>query len=95
MSAREIYLVGSVPLATSAEVFTVASEKFGTLINQIPDGEVGNRIDWITHLEAIFRGNPAFEPSEEIFGVHAGSTKRVRYRLKPGVRASDVRFENL
>jgi len=95
MSSREIYLVGSVPLATTADVFTVASEKFGTLINQIPDGEVGNRIDWITHLEAIFRDNPAFEPSDEIFSVHGGAAKRVRYRLRPGVRATDVRFENL
>jgi len=95
MAPREIYLVGSVPLPTSGDVFTVASEKFGGLIRQIPDGEVGERIDWITHLEAIFRSNPAFEPSDEVFSVHGGAAKRIRYRLKAGIRAADVRFEKL
>ncbi len=95
MAPREIYLVGSVPLATSAEVFTTVGQKFGPHIRQIPDGEVGERIDWITHLEAIFRDNPAFEPSDEVFGVHAGAARHVRYRLRPGVRTADVRFGEL
>ena len=95
MPTREIYLVGSVPLGSSAEVFETASAYFGTNINQIPDGEVGERGDWISHLQPIFSENPAFEPSDEVFSVHSGSAKRVRYRLKPGVKASDVRFEKL
>jgi hypothetical protein len=95
MSPREIYLVGSVPLTTAAEVFETVSGKFGTLIKQIPDGEVGERTDWISHLELLFRDNPAFERSEETFSVHSSATRRMRYRLKSGVRLSDVRFEKL
>jgi hypothetical protein len=95
MPGRGIYLVGSVPFATSAEVFEQISAAFGPRITRIPDGEVGERIDWVTHLERLFRDNPAFEPSDEVFGVHAGATKRRRYRLKAGRAAADVTFGNL
>ena len=95
MPGRGIYLVGSVPFATTAEVFEQISAAFGPRIARIPDGEVGERIDWVTHLERLFRDNPAFEPSDEVFGVHAGATKRRRYRLKAGEAAPDVTFGNL
>ena len=95
MPARGIYLVGSVPLATSAEVFERISAAFGPRVARIPDGEVGERIDWVTHLERLFRDGPAFEPSDEVFGVHAGATKRRRYRLKAGKTPADVTFGNL
>ena len=95
MAPREIYLVGSVPLPTVADVFETVAAKFGPSIKQIPDGEVGERSDWIAHLKAIFNGNPAFEPSDEVFSVHAGAGKHVRYRLRAGVQPSDVSFDDL
>lgn len=95
MPGRGIYLVGSVPFASTAEVFEKISAAFGPRIARIPDGEVGERIDWVTHLESLFRDNPAFEPSDEVFGVHAGAAKRRRYRLKAGKAPLDVTFGNL
>jgi hypothetical protein len=95
MPGRGIHLVGSVPFATSAEVFEKVSAAFGPRIARIPDGEVGERLDWITHLERLFRDDPAFEPSDEVFGVHAGATRRRRYRLKAGKAPPDVTFGNL
>ena len=53
MAGRNIYLVGSVPLSSAAEVFETVSGAFGARIKQIPDGEVGERSDWITHLETL------------------------------------------
>ena len=47
MTDRNIYLVGSVPLGSVAEVFETVSAAFGHRIRQIPDGEVGDRSDWI------------------------------------------------
>ena len=93
--ARDIYLVGSVPLPTTSAVFETMSATFGTLIKQIPDGEVGERSDWITHLEILFQNNSAFEPSDEVFSVHGSSAKRVRYRMRPGIKPSDVQFASL
>lgn len=95
MQPRNIYLVGSVPLASTAQVFETVSGAFGNRIKQIPDGEVGRRSDWITHLETLFREHPDFEPSDELFAVHAGSARRRRYRLRPGKAAADAHFGNL
>jgi len=95
MSHRGIYLVGSVPLSSAAEVFETVGGLFGSRIRRIPDGETGERSDWITHLEALFRDNPSFERSDEVFSVHATAPKRHRYRLKEGKAPQDVKFGNL
>jgi hypothetical protein len=71
------------------------SATLGRRLARIPDGETGKRQDWITWLEPVFRDNPAFEPSDEIFRVHAAATGRRRYKLRDGMTPKDVRFENL
>lgn len=94
--SHELHLVGSVPLDSASEVFTTMSKAFGKRLKYIPDGETGERLDWITWLEPIFSKHPAFEASEEKFQIHSGVQKKhTRYKLKPGVRVEDVRFENL
>jgi hypothetical protein len=96
MSARNVYLVGSVPMADTETVFETVSAALGPYLLTLPDGETGERLDWITWLEPVFRDNPAFEPSPEVFQLHAGvAPKGRRYRLRPGVSVADVRFDNL
>jgi hypothetical protein len=90
-----VHLVGSVPLANAAAVFENVSSALGPRIKRLPDGETGERSDWITWLEPAFANNPAFVKSGEYFRVHASGTGRERYMLKPGFRAEDVRFDNL
>jgi hypothetical protein len=93
--ARNIHLVGSVPMANAAQVFETVSAALGTRIKRLPDGETGRRGDWITWLEPVFAEHPAFVKSGEFFSVHASATRRERYGLKPGFSATDIRFENL
>jgi hypothetical protein len=95
MSVRNVYLVGSVPMADAATVFETVSAALGTTLLTLPDGETGERIDWITWLEPVFRDNPAFELSPETFQLHSHAAKHRRYQLKPGVSIKDVRFDNL
>lgn len=93
---HEIHLVGSVPFDSAADVFTTMSKAIGPSLRYIPDGETGGRLDWITWLEPVFSEHPAFEASDEKFQVHSGVKKKhTRYKLKPGVRLEDIRFENL
>jgi hypothetical protein len=95
MSAgRNIYLVGSVPLSSTAEVFETVAREFGTRIKRIPDGEVGSRANW-AHFESLFRDNPAFEASDEVFRVHPDAPLRRRYRLVAGQRPEAVEFRGL
>jgi hypothetical protein len=93
--ARNVYLVGSVPMASAAEVFENVSAALGPRIKRLPDGETGDRGDWITWLEPVFSANPALQKSGEFFRVHSSGTGRERYGLKPGFKAQDVRFDNL
>jgi hypothetical protein len=93
--SRHVHLVGSVPLSGAREVFTVLARELGPHLRRFPDGETGERGDWITWLEPVFAKNPAFEKSGEFFRLHASGTGRERYALKPGIRPQDVRFDNL
>jgi hypothetical protein len=93
--ARKIHLVGSVPMASAREVFETVSAALGARVKRLPDGETGERGDWITWLEPAFAQNPAFVKSGEFFRVHASGTGRERYAMKAGLRAQDVRFDNL
>src|SRR6478736_561491 len=95
MPSRNVHLVGSVPLANAHDVFVTVSAALGPRLLRIPDGETGERIDWIAHLEPVFANHPALEKSDEVFRLHPTAPGRTRYRLKPGASAADVTFENL
>jgi hypothetical protein len=92
---RDIHLVGSVPGANAADVFERVSAALGQRLRRIPDGETGERQDWIVWLEKVFADSPALEKSDEVFRLHATATPRIRYRLKPGRTAAEVTFDNL
>jgi hypothetical protein len=93
--ARDVHLVGSVPLGNARAVFETVSAALDRHLKRIPDGETGERSDWITWLEPVFADNPALEKSDELFRVHASGTARLRYRLRPGKTVRDVSFGNL
>ena len=95
MPARGVYLVGSVPMPSAQDVFEQVSAALGPRIKRIPDGETGERADWITWLEPVFSTHPAFRKSGEFFRVHATGTGRERYTLKPGTTTQDIHFDNL
>ena len=92
---RTVYLVGSVPMADAEGVFRTVAGKLGPHLKWLPDGETGERLDWITWLEPIFRDDPALMPSGKLFRVHEGASPHVRYKLRPGKTAADVEFANL
>jgi hypothetical protein len=64
--ARNVHLIGSVPLANAQAVFETVSAVLGSRLKRIPDGETGERSDWITWLEPVFANHPAFEKSGEL-----------------------------
>src|SRR5262245_63741824 len=92
---RNIQRVGSVPMAEAERVFREVTAALGSRATRLPDGETGERRDWITWLEPVFAHNPAFEKSGEFFRVHASGTGRERYTLKQGIAPEGVRFDNL
>ena len=92
---RTVYLVGSIPASSAEAAMRSVGGRLGRLLEWLPDGETGERLDWITWLEPIFRDDPALMPSGKVFRVHAGADPHVRYTLRPGKTPADVTFANL
>ena len=95
MPGYDVYLVGSVPMPDAETVFKVTSQALGPRLKRIPDGETGQRLNWIVWLETIFRDHPKLEPSDETFRVHERSPTFTRYRMRQGVSAADLVFDSL
>ena len=75
---RGALLVGSMPLADSAAVFTFAAQHLGRHLKRIPDGETGSRINWTQWQVDVFNGVDALE--FEIFD--AGYLRRTEVSAK-------------
>ena len=58
---RGVHLVGSVPLGGAEDVFRVANSILGGRLRRIPDGETGERINWIGWQARFIGSNPHFE----------------------------------
>lgn len=61
ITAREVHLVGSVPLTSAEDVFHHASAILGDRIRKIPDGETGDRTNWINFQYAVLARSPALD----------------------------------
>ncbi len=82
-------LVGSVPLANAEAVFRAAAGTLGATVKRLPDGETGQRSNWIAWQRAVFAAVPQLTPSE---------VRERDYQLFPpfvlrsGARLEDLRF---
>jgi len=90
-----VHLVGSVPMAGAEEVFREVSAALGPRLKRLPDGETGERLNWVGHLEKVFEGSDALERTDTLFKIHPTATGWYRRRLKSGKTPADVRFDNL
>jgi hypothetical protein len=93
--AHDVHIVGSVPLADAAEVFTTLAGALGPALKRIPDGETGARLSWVGWLSSVFAAVPQLELSDETWGVHETASRHRLYRLKPGAKLGDIRFASL
>jgi hypothetical protein len=84
-----VHFVGSVPLPTADDTFR-ALAALGSRAPRLPDGEPGNRQNWIMSQHAVFERTGAFVRYEEAPDSRAPGVKRVRYRLRPGAAAPDA-----
>ncbi|GAA2340007.1 hypothetical protein OKJ48_22465 [Streptomyces kunmingensis] len=69
-----IHLLGSIPLADSADVFRTAAREVGSYVKRIPDGETGDRASWGSWQRKAFAASPAFQrvdAAESTYGAGA------------------------
>lgn len=58
---RPVHLVGSVPLESAEAVFRTSSSILGDCLSRIPDGETGNRLQWIMYQYTLMSKMTEFE----------------------------------
>lgn len=88
--ARPVLLIGSVPLESAEAVFGAVAASLGDLVKRIPDGETGERLQWIMWQGEIVRGTPGLAAGGQI--QVPGGIQITRFKLAPGCCAAQVRF---
>ena len=86
---RDILLVGSFAAPTAEAVFRTVSKALGNRVRRIPDGETGDRSQWIRWQVFAFRDNPSFMLDQNLKG---SDYQTDFYMLQPGMTARDVRY---
>ena len=107
MASRDIHLVGSIPLADAAEVFSMVAGKLGSYCKRLPDGETGDRLTWIRWQDHVFRDHPQLEAIESAGDYRnatavvqsAAGTKKMAHttwwQIKEGVVPEDLKMRSL
>ena len=92
MVAHSVHLVGSVPLNSARDVMQTAAVHLGEHLCRVPDGETGERTNWIVWQLEKLAACPQLEMSRDAGSEYAQST---RIRIREGLSASDVALPSL
>ncbi|CAN5291403.1 hypothetical protein BH20ACT5_BH20ACT5_07990 [soil metagenome] len=84
MADRRAHLVGSIPAPDAAAAMRMASELLGPLLRNMPDGETGERHNWIIHMIEGLRAHPDLELAKD--GDWSDYDKTPRFRIRKGRR---------
>lgn len=90
--ARDVLLIGSIPLKSADDVFSAVGRALGGHIQRIPDGEVGDRTDWVQWQSSVFSRIPFVERVEAQTGPSGQWHRGPQYRVRPGFPTAAVQF---
>ena len=98
---RGVHLVGSVPLADAGEVMGAAAGILGAHLRRIPDGETGDRTNWIHWQYPKLVGHVGLEPDPEVPARALPSSEEGQattfevkvLRTRPGVDPAALTFD--
>ncbi len=89
---RNVHLVGTMPADDAADAFRLFSEKLnGHLPASIPDGETGDRLDWIERIIEGLRDHPDLYVAKD--GDWSGYEKSPRLDVKKGHRLTSLELD--
>lgn len=84
MVTRRAHLVGSLPGANELDAMKLAMGRLGPSLASLPDGETGDRRNWIISLIESLRHHPDLELVKE--GDWSDYDRVPRFRVRPGHR---------
>ncbi len=83
-----VHFVGSVPMSDARAVMKTLGERFRATLRRIPDGETGDRINWLQFQEQVFARTPQLEAVAGDFDWRNATAKRpatTQFRLRQGM----------
>ncbi len=91
--AAPALLVGSIPLDNSEAVFRALAKHLGSAASRYPDGETGERTNWVRWQRHLFDNNPDLEltGARQLAGFQ-DSLVRPFYALREGCDPTTLRF---
>jgi hypothetical protein len=89
---RGVHLVGSVPLGDAEDVFRAATSILGGRLRRIPDGETGERINWIGWQARFIGSNPYFDMMSPNPTDYAPLP---HFKLRSTLSSGEITFEHL
>lgn len=84
---RGAHLVGSIPLDSCDAVFRACCDSLHHHLRRLPDGETGERTNWIAWQRSVFAATPQLQQESD--------DARSPYRLNPASTQPDVVFPSL
>lgn len=91
MVIRTVHCVGSYPAESVDAAMTTMATAASTLLQQLPDGEVGERGNFIAHIVERFRDRTDVELAAD--GDWSSYQSRPMFRMKPGHRLAGDSIE--
>ena len=91
-SVSYAHLLGSVPLADTEAVFRAVCAELGPHLRRIPDGETGERLQWVGFQRDMLLDHPAIEEDPDVDLNRVIQGDGVPLRLKPSADPDAVRF---
>lgn len=79
---RAVHLVGSTPFDSTAQAMDITLERLGGRLRTLPDGETGERRNWIIHIIESLRTHPDLEVARE--GKWGDYNDRLTFRVRRG-----------
>mgnify|MGYP001334776966 CR=1 FL=1 len=93
-----IHLVGSIPLRNAEEVFRTTSSILGDHLPRIPDGETGQRLQWIMFQYVLMAKMPEFEVAGGKISAEELINELLMQRqlqAKADINIEDIKFPSL
>ena len=90
-----VHFVGSVALHDAQAVLQTLGRQFGAALKRVPDGETGERTNWLQFQENVFEMMPQLERVEGDFDWRNPTAKRAasaQFKLKPGAKVDAHSF---
>jgi hypothetical protein len=89
---RSAHLVGSIPAEDTEDAMRLALNELGPRLRWLPDGETGERHNWIIHIIDALRGHPDLELKKEGDWSDYDKTPVLRVRRGHTLRAASLDF---